>query len=171
VTKANEAALSLGSNLGDREANLVDARRRISSVDGIEFLCSSPLYETEPVDVLPEYSSMKFLNAVVVVKTTLDAEDLMCVLEEIETDLGRGQGDGQNMPRLIDIDIIYIAGCSIRGKDLVVPHPRWFLRRFVVQPLSDVRPDMIVEGQDRKVSDILTTLPDGQNIILFKREW
>ncbi|MDY0150613.1 MAG: 2-amino-4-hydroxy-6-hydroxymethyldihydropteridine diphosphokinase, partial [Kiritimatiellia bacterium] len=77
----------------------------------------------------------------------------------------------QNTPRVIDIDLIYYNGQTIRSGGLVIPHPRWTKRRFVLQPLTDVRGYLVLPGHDRRVRDILAALPAGQDVKQIRAEW
>lgn len=166
-----ETGLSLGSNVGNRLANLSATRKRILALPGVKPLGQSPVYETDPVGVRPEYKDMKFLNAVLVVDAPWDAHAWFDHLRAIECDLGRHRGMDRFAPRAIDIDIIYVGGSRIESGGLVVPHPRWLERRFVVQPLADVRPDLLLPGATRTVKQILEALPEGDHVVLLTRDW
>jgi 2-amino-4-hydroxy-6-hydroxymethyldihydropteridine diphosphokinase len=167
-----EVGLSLGSNLGDRLVHLARARQAIARLPGVDLLASSPVYETEPVGVRPRFRHLAFLNAVVVVESALAPQRLLDELHAIEADLGRARAGGdRNAPRPIDIDVLYAGAERIVTPDLTVPHPRWAERRFVVQPLADVRPDRVLPGEARPVRAVLLSLPDEPKVILFKREW
>jgi 2-amino-4-hydroxy-6-hydroxymethyldihydropteridine diphosphokinase len=168
---AVEAGLSLGSNLGDRLATLRDARRRFDAVPGLRVTASSPLYETEPVGVREEHRALTFLNAVLIVACALPPEALSAHVHRIEDELGRRRGADRYAPRPIDIDILYIGGAILRDDALTVPHPQWTTRRFVVQPLADVRPDLVLPGQNAACRDILAALPALPGVQLFSRDW
>ncbi|HPR69424.1 MAG TPA: 2-amino-4-hydroxy-6-hydroxymethyldihydropteridine diphosphokinase [Kiritimatiellia bacterium] len=166
-----EAGLSLGANLGDPLATLRAARDAIAAIPEVTLLASAPLYETEPVGVPEEFASLKFYNTVVIVGTSLDAHKLFAHLQKIELALGRKRTLRQNTPRTIDIDMIYYNGQTIRSGGLVIPHPRWTKRRFVLQPLADVRGYLVLPGHDRRVRDILAALPPGQDVTQLMAEW
>ena len=167
-----EAGLSIGSNLDDRLAALRNARAAIAALPDVTLLASSPLYETEPVGVPEEYADLRFYNAILVIGTSLDAHRLFHALQDIENALGRKrQLFRQNTPRTIDIDLIYYDGQTIRSGGLVVPHPRWTKRRFVLQPLADVRGYLVLPGHDRRVRDILAELPPGQEVRTVLAQW
>lgn len=166
-----EIALSLGTNEGDRLANLSRAAGLIESIPGTATIARSNVYETEPVDVLPEHRDLAFLNAVLVVETDLAPAALAAHLHTIENLMGRNRGPNPNAPRPIDIDVLY-AGCEeSTSPDLTIPHPRWSGRRFVVQPLADVRPDTVLPCEVRTVREILLALPDTPKVLLFCRDW
>ncbi len=166
-----EAGLSLGANLGDPLATLRAARDAIAAIPEVTLLASAPLYETEPVGVPEEFASLRFYNTVVIVGTSLDAHKLFAHLQKIELALGRKRTLRQNTPRTIDIDMIYYNGQTIRSGGLVIPHPRWTKRRFVLQPLADVRGYLVLPGHDRRVRDILAALPPGQDVTPLMAEW
>ena len=166
-----EAGLSLGSNLGDSLANLRAARDAIAALPEVSLLAVSPVYRTDPVGVPPEFAHVDYLNAILIVGTSLDAHKLFARTQAVETALGRKRTLRPNTPRLIDIDLIYYNGQTIRSGGLVIPHPRWTKRRFVLQPLADVRGYLVLPGHDRRVRDILAALPPGQEIRPVQAEW
>lgn len=166
-----ETGLCLGSNLGDRAANLRKAAAMVESVDGVTVMDRSPIYETEPVDVLPENRGRLFMNAVLIVESALQPRGLLRHLHDIENAMGRVRTSDRNAPRTLDIDIIYAGDMRIDSPDLRVPHPQWFTRRFVVRPLADVRPDLVLPDTDRTVAEHLLSLPDTPEVVLFSEDW
>ncbi|HAL91632.1 MAG TPA: 2-amino-4-hydroxy-6-hydroxymethyldihydropteridine diphosphokinase [Verrucomicrobia bacterium] len=166
-----EAGLSLGSNLDDKLASLRAARAAIAAIPEVSILASAPIYETEPVGVPEEFANIDFYNTVLIIGTSLDAHKLFAHLQKVETALGRKRPLRQNTPRTIDIDMIYYDGQTIRSGGLVIPHPRWTKRRFVLQPLADVRGYLVLPGHDRRVRDILAALPPGQDVRPVVAEW
>ena len=166
-----EAGLSLGANLGDPLATLRAARDAIAAIPEVSLLASAPLYETEPINVPDEFAALHFINTILIVGTSLDAHKLFSQLQKVELALGRKRTLRQNTPRVIDIDLIYYNGQTIRSGGLVIPHPRWTKRRFVLQPLADVRGYLVLPGHDRRVRDILAALPPGQTVKQIRAEW
>lgn len=167
-----EFALSLGSNEGNKLENMRMARTRISHIDSVKVVASSALYNTEPVDVPEEYSDKSFLNAVVIVDCTLEPDSLLQEVKSIELKMGRRhENSGGNLPRTIDIDIIYADNEVVAMDNIDIPHPRWYLRRFVVEPLADVRPEMILPGMKISVQEHLEKLSDKHNVKLFMKKW
>jgi len=166
-----EIGLSFGSNLGDRLEHFRRARESLSHIDGVSIAASSGVYETEPVDVAPEYLGDAFLNAVVVIETTLAPHVVRAELATLEAEFGRRRGADRNAPRTIDLDILYVDALRIETPDLTVPHPRWQERRFVVAPLADVRPALVLPGDARSVAEILLALPESPKVVLLTREW
>lgn len=166
-----ECGLSIGSNLDDRLANLRAARDAICALPDVSLLASAPLYETEPIGVPEPFASLSFYNSILIIGTSLDAHRLFHALQQIETRLGRRRVLQPNSPRTVDIDMIYYNGQTIRSGGLVVPHPRWSKRRFVLQPLTDVRGYLVLPGHDRRVRDILKALPEGQDVRPVMAQW
>ncbi len=166
-----EIGLSLGSNMGDRLAHLKNAKAIILGSPGIVAVAQSPVYETEPVDVPEEFRSINFLNAILIVKTLIHLHQLLRTFQFMEQKIGRVPNTVTNAPRPMDIDIIYADGLQIDEQHIVVPHPQWAKRRFVVQPLCDVRPDLVVPGQTGTVTDVLAGLNDPHKAVLFAKKW
>ena len=131
------AYLSMGSNVGDRQANLSGAIELLAAPD-IHIKKISSIYETEPQD-LPHQPW--FLNQVVEMETTLFPMQLLGRLQKIERELGRVRTVSKG-PRTIDIDIILFGNFVIDTPQLQVPHPRMAVRRFVLEPLAEVAPEL-----------------------------
>ncbi len=162
--------LALGSNLGDRLAHLRQGRDLLLSLhEGPAPAALSPVYETEPVDCPP--GSASFLNAVVEIRTSLDPLHLLRQLICLESELGRPPARGQNTPRPLDLDILYAGELVIDTPSLVLPHPRMTARRFVLQPLADVRPDFVLPGDGRGMAPLLAALPPVPRVALFREIW
>lgn len=100
--------------------------------------------------------------------TTRNSENTPC---SSATPVARLTPRNRNAPRVIDIDIIYVNQMCIQNDDITVPHPRWAGRRFVVQPLADVRPEMTLPGESRTVQQILLSLPETPEVVLYRKEW
>jgi 2-amino-4-hydroxy-6-hydroxymethyldihydropteridine diphosphokinase len=162
-----EYALSLGSNLGRRLDNLRAARQWISQIPGISLIAQSRVYETEPVGVAVPYRRRRFLNAVLIVEGRLPLARFGAALRAIEARMGRTRSGIRNAPRVIDIDIIYAGAKRGTFGAIAVPHPRWSERRFVVQPLCDVRPSRLIPGAGATVETILAALPRVPRVKLY----
>jgi 2-amino-4-hydroxy-6-hydroxymethyldihydropteridine diphosphokinase len=132
------AYLSLGSNVGDRKANLRDALRRLREPEKLEIARISPLYETEPVDV---ESQPWFLNIAVQIETSLFPMQLLGRIGRVEEAMGRKRVRAKG-PRPIDIDIVLYGSFVIETPKLTVPHPRMKERRFVLEPMVELAPDL-----------------------------
>jgi len=134
----NYAAVALGSNMGDRRAHLDFAVSRLRTILGD--LNVSRYYETEPVDV--SEPQPLFLNAAAVGESTRSARDLLRALLALERERGR-ERPYAHAARTLDLDLVLFGDAVIEEPDLVVPHPRFRERRFVLQPLSDIAPDLV----------------------------
>ena len=151
------AILGMGSNLGDREANLRDAVQRLEAAE-IRVLRRSSLYETAPQDLLDQ---PWFLNAVAEVETSLFPMQLLARLRQIERDMGRRRVVA-NGPRNIDLDILFYGRTVIATAELEVPHPRLAQRRFVLEPLAEIAPDFRHPLTGKTASEMLAKLePQG----------
>jgi len=150
-----ETGLSLGSNMGDRMANLVAARRRIGALSGVRLRASSPVYETEPVD---STAQRWFFNQVTEAETDLFPLQLLARLQHIERALGRVRTVAKG-PRTIDIDILLYGQAVVRRPELEIPHPRMAERRFVLAPLADLAPDLRHPVTRRTVRELLEAAP------------
>jgi 2-amino-4-hydroxy-6-hydroxymethyldihydropteridine diphosphokinase len=135
------AILSLGTNIEPREKHLAQARSRINDLPSTEIFRESSIIETEPVDVPEEFQDKKFLNQVVIIKTSLDVNDFSNKIHKIEDEMGRIRGPIRNTPRPIDIDIITFDNLVINTPELTLPHPRAHERDFVMTPLKELIPD------------------------------
>ncbi|OVE74973.1 2-amino-4-hydroxy-6-hydroxymethyldihydropteridine diphosphokinase [bacterium E08(2017)] len=162
-----EYGLSLGSNTGDRLSNLSQAVTFIRLLEDVTILQQSPVYESEPQGMADDFKDELFLNTVLIIESTQTPMQMLSEFQAIEENMGRPRNHGYNCPRTIDIDIIYAEDLSVDIPGLIIPHPRWSSRRFVVQPLADIRPDIIIPGSKSAVSEILKTLPDKPQIQLF----
>jgi 2-amino-4-hydroxy-6-hydroxymethyldihydropteridine diphosphokinase len=164
------AGIALGSNLGDRMENIHSARIRICELKGVEApLLLSALYETDPVGC--ESGAEKFLNSVMEVEYEGEPHDLLGQLREIEASLGRDTRHQRNVSRTIDLDLLYAGDRITKDAELQLPHSRMHLRRFVLQPLSDIRPDLVLPGQVKPVRALLGDLEDDSAVVRVKDEW
>jgi len=166
-----ETGFSLGSNLGDRLANLRAARQRLAALPGVRELAVAPIYETEPVGVKPEYRHLAFLNTVVILDGEFSPVDWRRLTAQIENDLGRVRSADKFAPRTLDMDVLYIGDRCLDEGGLVIPHPRWMLRRFVLRPLADVRPQLVLPGSLHTVLQTLENLPPGEAVKKFCDAW
>ena len=160
------AGLALGSNLGDRLAQLRLARARILAVPGVSApALGSRVYETEPVGSGPDVGA--YLNAVLEVEYDGQPISLLDELQRIEADSGRPSKRPRNAPRTLDLDLLYAGNLVLSNDEVVIPHPRLHLRRFVLTPLADVRPDLILPGQHQTVAELLARLHDPARVEIF----
>jgi len=162
--------IALGSNLGDRLANLRAARDAIVDLAADKSsVLSSRAYETEPLDCEP--GAEKFLNAVLEIEYDGDPAELLEKMVRVEESLGRDPDHAQNVSRKIDIDLLYADDLIVKSERLQLPHPRMHLRRFVLQPLADIRPDLVLPNQTEPVSDLLARVQDSTKVSCFAEKW
>jgi len=155
------AYLSLGSNIGDRGAHLRDAIARLQTTGKIKAISS--FYETEPVEFTEQ---ALFLNCAMCLQTTLSPEELMSRLLEIEQAFGRERVQRKG-PRTIDIDILLFGNVVMSSSEVVIPHPAMTERRFVLEPLAEIAPDVVHPVLQKTVHELLAELPPGQNVWKF----
>jgi 2-amino-4-hydroxy-6-hydroxymethyldihydropteridine diphosphokinase len=150
--------LGLGSNVGEREANL---RRAVEALGGHGVIveATSSLYETEPVGEILDQPD--FLNAAVRVRTELDPEGLLRVCKAIEVELGRMFGGPRHGPRPIDIDLLLLGDIELETEALELPHPQVTSRRFVLEPLLEIDPNLALPDGTR-LDAALAGLGPGQ---------
>jgi 2-amino-4-hydroxy-6-hydroxymethyldihydropteridine diphosphokinase len=151
--------LSLGANVGEREANLQAAIAALPAV-GVRVRRVSSIYETEPVDYLDQ---PWFLNCVVEGETELGAVELLRALQEIQTQMGSKKLIAKG-PRLIDIDVLLYGSETIDTPELQVPHPRMHLRRFVLVPLAEIAGELRHPAWNDSVRGLLESTTD-QSIV------
>lgn len=151
------AGIALGSNLGDRLAHLRAAFAALLEIATPgEPVLKSAIYQTEPRCCPP--GSPEFLNAVIEIGFAGHALDLLESTRAIEDRLGRIRSAGRNAPRVIDIDLLYLGDDCLNESTLVLPHPGIGERRFVLQPLADIRPDLTLPGRDQTIAGLLRLL-------------
>ena len=158
------AYLGLGSNMGDREANLKCALELLAGRVWVEAVSS--LYETEPVGYREQ---ALFLNAVCRINTGLGPETLLAVAKQIEEWLGR-QPSLLNAPRPIDIDILFYDDIAMAGPELTIPHPRLAERGFVLVPLAEEAPDFVHPSLGLEVRELARRV-QGEGVALYKKDW
>jgi 2-amino-4-hydroxy-6-hydroxymethyldihydropteridine diphosphokinase len=157
------AIIALGSNLGDSRQIILDAMARLEVFSHKPILKSS-LWQTAPVDCPP--GSPKFVNAVVVLippenETSLG---LLRKLRKLERKFGRRPKKVLNEVRSLDLDLIAFGNETRNSPELTLPHPRAYLRRFVLQPLSEIAPDFILPGHGRTVAELVAGLPPDETV-------
>jgi 2-amino-4-hydroxy-6-hydroxymethyldihydropteridine diphosphokinase len=147
VTSPQQGYLGLGSNVGDRRANLERAVSALPSC-GVDVLASSSVYETEPVGLVRD--QREFYNACLRVRTRYGPEELLDVCKAVEHALGRAAGGVRHGPRRIDVDLLLLDQHEYASERLTLPHPEVRSRRFVLVPLLELDPEL--------------TLPDGESL-------
>lgn len=161
-----KTGIALGSNVEPRLLHLQSARRRVLALhEGRGPASTSKVYESSPVDC-PE-GSPGFLNAVIEIDSTLEASTLLRRLQGIEIELGRPGDHGRHTPRTIDLDLLYQADRMVNTEALILPHPRIADRRFVLQPLADIRPGLVLPGHEKSVLTMLRGLDSDESVVEF----
>jgi len=157
------AIIALGSNLGDPRRNVLRAMERLQELSERPLLRSS-LWQTAPLDCPP--GSPVFANAVVGLtpRAGETPESLLTKLQALEKEFGRRPKKVLNEARPLDLDLIAFAGEVRHGDFLVLPHPRAHERRFVLQPLTEISPDLILPGQRKTAAELLEMLPVGESV-------
>jgi 2-amino-4-hydroxy-6-hydroxymethyldihydropteridine diphosphokinase len=171
--------IGLGSNVGDRLTHLRQARQQL--LDGPEWpedigaaegvLCAS-IYETDPVGCAP--GTAAFLNTVLEVPAGPDTSPALILhrLQAIENALGRPARHPRNAPRTVDLDLLYLGAIETHDDAvLTLPHPRLRARRFVLAPLAEIRPDLVLPGDPRPIVEILRDLPDTSRVARLLTFW
>jgi len=158
------AFVALGSNLDDSSQLVLDAMTRLQIFSDTQILKSS-LWQTSPVNC-PPYSR-KFVNAVAGLEPRADEtpESLLAKLQALEKEFGREAKEIPNAPRRLDLDLIAFGNEVRATPELTLPHPRAHLRRFLLQPLSEIAPDLVLPGQAKSVLDILCDLPEAEAVV------
>ncbi|HEY7351932.1 MAG TPA: 2-amino-4-hydroxy-6-hydroxymethyldihydropteridine diphosphokinase [Terriglobales bacterium] len=150
--------LSLGSNMGDRDANLRLAIEKLSELGSV--IAVSSFYETEPVDTGPQ---PWFVNCAVKFDTEKMPRQLIAAILALEQGMGR-QRRQEKAPRTIDIDILLFGSSIIEIPSLTIPHPRMHERRFVLEPLAEIAPDVRHPAFKRTIRELRDALPAGQQV-------
>ncbi|HKR76758.1 MAG TPA: 2-amino-4-hydroxy-6-hydroxymethyldihydropteridine diphosphokinase [Rhodanobacter sp.] len=159
------AYVALGGNLGDLRRQLQDAMDALARLPGTRLLRHSRLYRTPPWGVLEQ---PPFLNAAVLLDTGLAPHELLDALLAIEQRAGRVRAE-RNGPRTLDLDILHMEGVQLAGERLTLPHPRIAERAFVLLPLNDIAPDLLLPGQGR-VAELLA-VADTQGCECLGESW
>jgi 2-amino-4-hydroxy-6-hydroxymethyldihydropteridine diphosphokinase len=166
----HKAILSLGSNIGDRADWLAKAAAAVAALPDTQISARSSIYETEAVDVPTEFRDQPFLNAVLLIETTLTAQQLSTAVHLIEDQLERTRNI-PNQPRTIDIDIITFDNLISHDANLTLPHPQAHQRRFVLQPLVEIAPEFTLPSQTVSVAELLNKLPHEPTVKPSAKQW
>ena len=161
---AETVFILLGSNLGDRERQLAEARDKIGSISGLEVSAASSIYVSEAVDMKGENPS--FLNQVVMGEYIFTPNELLASLERIEKQMGR-INKGDYLPRPIDLDLLLFGEEEIDTGRLVVPHKKLLERGFALVPLTEIDPERIHPGTGRPLVEYVTDAHRA-SVILFR---
>jgi 2-amino-4-hydroxy-6-hydroxymethyldihydropteridine diphosphokinase len=152
--------IGLGSNIGDRFKNLTLAACSVLRIPEVEFVKASSLYETEPVGM---EGQPWFLNAVLWIRSAIPPMELLSKLLEIERGMGRVRKEPWG-PRVIDLDILIFGAMVVKGEFLEVPHPRMHERRFVLEPLAEIAPNLTHPVMGVTIADLLQRVDHSKKV-------
>ncbi|MEH7251853.1 2-amino-4-hydroxy-6-hydroxymethyldihydropteridine diphosphokinase [Neobacillus niacini] len=162
----NTAFISLGSNIGNRYDYLTKAIERIVNHPKIQLVNYSSVYETDPVG----YEDQDlFLNMVMEIITSFSPHELLDYCLKVELELGRKREIVWG-PRTIDLDILLYNQENIESEKLIIPHPRMLEREFVMIPLSEIKPDLIIPNLERPLTSWIDELPNKEGVRIWKRK-
>ncbi len=164
IAKMAISYLGLGSNIGEREINLLKALSLINQESRL--IKTSSIYETKPIGYEKQSS---FLNMVCQVSTKLKPVDLLRSIKQIEKILGR-KPSFRNAPRIIDIDILFYDNIIINTKKLAIPHPRLVERAFVLIPLAEITPKLVHPELGRSIAELAHKISGQEGVRLFNKE-
>ena len=155
--------ISIGSNLGDKIDHCRFGINRVAEHPDVELIAASPFYRTAPVDYMDQDW---FVNAAFCIATPLTAHDLLAVTNAAQTAAGQGVKDVRFGPRILDLDLIFFDQLILNSVDLELPHPRMHKRRFVLQPICDIDPQLVHPVLGRSVRQLLEALEDDQQEVV-----
>ncbi|MDR4307813.1 2-amino-4-hydroxy-6-hydroxymethyldihydropteridine diphosphokinase [Chelatococcus sambhunathii] len=147
MPEVREIGIGLGSNVGDKVENLKRAMARLFAGPEIEFVAASSIWRTAPWGYLDQDW---FANACAVGRTTLSPEEALGFTQGVEEELGREETFRWG-PRVIDVDILYLGDDKVASQRLIIPHKEMFNRAFVLAPLAEIRPDLVLD--DRSIRE------------------
>jgi 2-amino-4-hydroxy-6-hydroxymethyldihydropteridine diphosphokinase len=158
--------IGIGSNLGDRRANLAEAIERTGQLPGTRVVRASSLYESEPLGDAKTW----FVNGAIELDTALAPEALLKKLQAIEEAMGRKRVKGKRWgSRIIDLDILLYDQDVIEKRALKIPHPELHKRRFVLLPLAELAPQVVHPQLGQSISSLLATVKDDKRVVLMPR--
>jgi 2-amino-4-hydroxy-6-hydroxymethyldihydropteridine diphosphokinase len=158
--------IGIGSNLGDRKANTLEAVDRVSKLPGTRLIRASSLYESEPLGDAKTW----FVNSVIEIETEMPPDALLRKLKAIENAMGRKRVKGKRWgSRVIDLDILLCDQEVIEKRSLKIPHPEMHKRRFVLLPLAELAPHVVHPQLGQSVSALLATVKDEKRVTLLPR--
>lgn len=162
--------IALGSNQGDRRGNLESGvEALLARMPEARLTAAASLYETEPVDCAP--GTQAFLNTVIELEAPLSPQEMHAHLLAVEALLGRPLERERHAPRTLDLDLLYAGQFQSADPVLTVPHPRLHQRRFVLQPLAEIRPGLCLPGFSVTIAQALSALDDDPSCVRLEGGW
>ncbi|SKB05744.1 2-amino-4-hydroxy-6-hydroxymethyldihydropteridinediphosphokinase [Prosthecobacter debontii] len=162
--------IALGSNQGDSQRHLeAGVDHLLARIPQARLTAAASLYETEPVDCAP--GTQAFLNTVIEVEADLTPQQMHAHLVAVEALMGRPLQREKNAPRCLDLDLLYAGDYHSDDPVLTVPHPRLHLRRFVLQPLAEIRPHLHLPGVSLTPAEALAALPCPPESVRYGGDW
>jgi len=155
--------ISVGSNIGDKQANCQQGIDRLLASGNASLVKTSRFYRTSPVDFLDQDW---FVNAAVKIETDLEPVELLGILQSIQQQVGRLKGGIRFGPRILDLDIIFYDQLVMKTPTLEIPHPRMHKRRFVLQPICDIDPDIVHPLLNIPLKSLLNQLDDNEQAVI-----
>lgn len=159
-----QAYIGIGSNLGKKKENYLEALTRIAKIPRSRITRESSLYESEPLGDSKEW----YVNGVVQIETELGPELLLRNVKNIERAMGRKKVRKRWTARIIDIDILLLDGLVLEKRSLKVPHPEMHKRKFVLVPLSEIAPQLIHPVLRKTISELLVSVKDDKKVSLMR---
>jgi len=157
--------IGLGSNLGDRKANIREAEEKLAALPETRIVKASSLYESEPLGNAKTW----FVNSVLEIETEFEAEELLKRTKAIETAMGRKRVKGKRWgSRIIDLDLLLFDNQTVNKRNLKLPHPEMQKRRFVLLPLSELAPHVTHPQLGTTMSELLGGLKDPKKVVLLR---
>ncbi len=157
--------IGLGSNLGDRKANIREAEEKLAALPETRIVKASSLYESEPLGNAKTW----FVNSVLEIETEFEPEELLKRTKAIETAMGRKRVKGKRWgSRIIDLDLLLFDNQTINKRNLKLPHPEMQKRRFVLLPLSELAPHVTHPQLGTTISELLGGLKDPKKVVLLR---
>jgi 2-amino-4-hydroxy-6-hydroxymethyldihydropteridine diphosphokinase len=162
---AHRVYIGLGSNLGDRKANIREAEERLAKLPATRIVKASSLYESEPLGDAKTW----FVNSVLEIETDFEPNELLKRLRAIEATMGRKRVKGKRWgSRIIDLDILLFDNQTVAKRTLKIPHPEMHKRRFVLLPLSELAPHVTHPQLGTSISELLGGLKDPKRVTLLR---
>ncbi len=157
--------IGLGSNLGDRKANIREAEEKLAALPDTRIVKASSLYESEPLGNAKTW----FVNSVLELETEFEPDELLKRTKAIETAMGRKRVKGKRWgSRIIDLDLLLFNGQTVNKRTLKIPHPEMHKRRFVLLPLSELAPHVTHPQLGTTISELLGGLKDPKKVVLLR---